>query len=83
MRHSGARRSGFTPGGMPLQPEHIGVAGGVEVVARHRCGPQGAPAVGFDVAVTEGEIAGAVMQVPGLVADLPLGGLRFLEIPLQ
>lgn len=60
---------------MALQPEHIGVVGGGEVVAGNRRSPQSAPAVGFDVAVAEGEVARAVVQVPGLVADPPSGRL--------
>ena len=68
---------------MALQPEHIGVVGGGEVVTGHRRGAQGAPTVSFDVAVAEGDVARAVVQVPGLVADPPSGRLRLLEIPLQ
>ena len=71
------------PGGVALQPEHIGVVGGGEVVAGNRRSPQSAPTVGFDVAIAEGEIAGAVVKVPGLVAHLPSGRLRLLEVPLQ
>ena len=39
--------------------------------------------MGFNVAIPEGDVARAVVQVPGLVPDLPLGRLGFLEVPLQ